>query len=170
MEHDPWKGLCDKCQTSTCCINFLTPLITPKELESVKKISGFSDIAESRTINGVSIHFLKTKPNTHECMFLGSDKKCTIYEDRPFECRIFPFDIYNIDGSLTWIVYTCNPELDWKWSEEILRSFEKDLLTPDVIKHMNAFMDLERINGDAGETYDFKILRKVNIVIKSSPS
>ena len=75
MGHDPWQGLCDKCQTSTCCINFLTPLITPKELASVQKASGFLDIAESHTVNDVSLHFLKTKPNTHECMFLGSDKK-----------------------------------------------------------------------------------------------
>lgn len=163
MVHDPWKGLCDKCQTSTCCINFLTPLITIKELKSIRDFSGFSDISQVKKINNLEMHYLKTKPNTRECLFLGSDKKCTIYEGRPFECRIFPFDIYKIDGNLTWVVYTCNSELDWTWSEEILVKFEKDLLTSDIIKHLNAFMDLERIQDDAGETYDYKILRKVNI-------
>jgi Fe-S-cluster containining protein len=26
------------------------------------------------------------------CIFLGADERCTVYDERPFGCRVFPFD------------------------------------------------------------------------------
>lgn len=33
---------------------------------------------------------LINKENTNECIFLGSDNNCKIYEVRPNQCRIYP--------------------------------------------------------------------------------
>jgi Fe-S-cluster containining protein len=163
MEQDnPWNGLCNKCKTITCCINFLTPTVTEKELKIIQKKSGFSDIAKTQLIDGKKMSVLKRKPNSLECMFLGTDKRCTINEYKPFDCIIFPFDIFKIDEKFTWVVYTCNPDLDWKWSETILKSFEENLLTPDIIKDLDAFASFERYE-DAGEMYEHTVLRPVNL-------
>jgi Fe-S-cluster containining protein len=41
-----------------------------------------------------------------KCYFYESGR-CTIYEARPLDCRLFPFDIVELpDGSLWWIAYT----------------------------------------------------------------
>lgn len=39
------------------------------------------------------------------CYFYHAGR-CAIYDVRPFDCRIFPFDIREIEGRLHWIVYT----------------------------------------------------------------
>jgi len=36
---------------------------------------------------------------------LLKDKHCSIYSDRPLECRLNPLSIYEIEGDLYWIVY-----------------------------------------------------------------
>jgi hypothetical protein len=36
MKTDLWGGLCDKCKHTSCCNDYVTPFLTPKEFEKAK--------------------------------------------------------------------------------------------------------------------------------------
>ena len=77
---------CTKC--GNCC-KFLKPSVTDKEIKRLSKIDGISaedfekKFVELDTFD--QIKYLKDTP----CKYLH-DKKCTIYPDRPEECRSYP--------------------------------------------------------------------------------
>ena len=160
MKADLWGGLCDKCKHTSCCNDYVTPFLTPKEFEKIKK-TGHENFADDVVINDIKGYALRKKSKSEECVFWDKEKGCTIYQERPFDCRLFPFDIYKIDGEYTWIVYSCNKDSDWSWSEEILKSLEAEIITDDVVKHIDAFSDLGRLDA-SDKSYEFIKLRKVN--------
>ena len=48
--------------------------------------------------------------------FFYKDGRCTIYKNRPLDCRLFPFDIIeDNNGNLFWTVYEnlCPPKFDY---------------------------------------------------------
>lgn len=80
------KIKCEGCNNNCCGKNFhLTPVLLPSEEEKFKK--------HSRKIETPyrEIRVLAKKENGN-CIFLN-DKiiKCTIYSERPLECRLYPF-------------------------------------------------------------------------------
>jgi len=156
-----WKGLCDQCNHTSCCTNFVTPFLTPTEQKNIKKRK-YENFSDNLLINGMEVHSLKKKPGTNECVFWDKDIGCRIYQNRPFDCKLFPFDIYKINGIYTWVVYSCNPETDWTWSEKILESLEEEVISEDAVKHLDAYSDLERLNA-SDKSFSFIKLRKVNL-------
>lgn len=160
MTSELWGGLCDKCKHTSCCNDYVTPFLTPKEYQKIKK-NRHEKFADHVVINNIKGYALKKKPDSEECIFWDKERGCTIYQDRPFDCRLFPFDIYKIDGDYTWIVYSCNEDSDWSWSEKILQSLEAEIITEDVISHLEAFSDLGRLER-SDKSYKFVILRKLN--------
>jgi Fe-S-cluster containining protein len=45
-----------------------------------------------KSADGVKEYFIIVKRGgQHECRFLGSDNRCSIYKDRPHVCRLYPF-------------------------------------------------------------------------------
>ncbi|MCV0409767.1 YkgJ family cysteine cluster protein [Nitrosopumilus sp.] len=158
---DVWNGLCEKCDHKSCCNDYVTPFLTPNEFQNIKKIKDeyFADKVLIKNIKGYA---LKKKKDTNECIFWNNAQGCTIYQTRPFDCKLFPFDIYKINGKYTWIVYSCNENADWTWSEEILKILEKEVITQDVIEHLDAFADLGRLDA-SDKSYKYIKLRKVKI-------
>ncbi|MFO8067839.1 MAG: YkgJ family cysteine cluster protein [Bacteroidales bacterium] len=77
---------CTKC--GNCCIN-LRPCLTKNEIDTLARIDDISSdvFIEKYTEedNFENIKYLKDTP----CKYL-SDKKCTIYDNRPEDCRSFP--------------------------------------------------------------------------------
>ena len=57
------------------------------------------------------VHFIKRKKDG-SCSMLDKEKRiCTIYEDRPIGCKLFPLDVFSRNGQLEWSIYTyCPPE------------------------------------------------------------
>lgn len=153
--------LCNKCSHTSCCNNFVTPFLTPNEKEKISKI-GHTNFSDDYTTHGMNVHALKKKPGTDECIFWKKDIGCGIYENRPFDCKLFPFDIYKINGEYTWIVYSCNPESEWTWTEKILTSLEEEIISEDVIKHIDAYSDVDRLD-ESDKSFDLVELRKVNL-------
>lgn len=162
--------LCTSCKTMSCCTDFMPPFLTPKELALIQEKTGFSEIYENLNLNGRDVHAIKAKPGTQECVFLSSKQVCTIYDHRPFDCKIYPFDIYKINDEYTWIVYSCNPDSDWKWSEELLDKFEKTLLTHDIQDYIDAFSNVERFENPNALDYEYAVLRKVDFTKYSDAS
>lgn len=85
---------CSKC--SHCCSRDFIYLY-PFEVEFYKKIG--ANVIEK---DGVGYF----KKETIHCPFLDkSGLGCTIYENRPITCRIFPLEIIAKDGILHWAKY-----------------------------------------------------------------
>lgn len=74
---------------ANCCKNYSPRFKTP----DIKRISKVLSLKESvfietyLKIDEEGDYVLKTKP----CPFLGADNYCSIYDDRPSDCRRFPY-------------------------------------------------------------------------------
>jgi len=158
-----WKDLCNSCHAKTCCSDHLPPFVSDDEFKKIEEATGRSDFVTLREINNKTKYIMKTKENTDECIFFNSEKGCTIYQNRPFDCKIFPFDIYKINGIYTWIVYSCNPNSDWRWTESILESFEKEWLTSKTMNELEYFTNNERLD-QSGKAFSYEILRNVRFI------
>jgi Fe-S-cluster containining protein len=79
----------DCLQCANCCKNYSPRFKTP----DIKRISRHLQMKEGAFIDKYLYidsdgdYVLKTKP----CPFLGADNYCSIYEDRPSDCRRFPY-------------------------------------------------------------------------------
>jgi Fe-S-cluster containining protein len=159
-----FKRLCDSCKHQGCCTNSSVPLVFPRDLNALKSIgkSG-EEYLQLVTIKDKKVFALKKKNNSNVCVFWDEDKKmCSIYENRPFDCRAYPFDICLVDGKYHWIVYSCNPDSDWRWSENYLQTLEKDMELNEVFNNIEIFANnTELILPRESEKTPYTILREV---------
>lgn len=74
---------------ANCCKNYSPRFKTP----DIKRISKLLKLKESAFIDTYLV--LDTDgdyvTNTKPCPFLGADNYCSIYEDRPSDCKRFPY-------------------------------------------------------------------------------
>lgn len=78
---------CLKC--ANCCKNYSPRFKTP-DIKRISKVLGLKEsvfIDTYLNIDEEGDFVLKTAP----CPFLGADNFCSIYEDRPSDCRRFPY-------------------------------------------------------------------------------
>lgn len=160
-----FNKLCSNCTHQSCCTNFARPVVFSHDLADLTSIGkdGHKFLQEIK-INGKNANIIKKKDDSNECVFWDSNnKRCSIYEKRPFDCRAYPFDIRLIDGKYRWIVYLCNLDSDWTWSEKYLEMLENDKQFSEVIEKIDVFTD-PTINAlDKSQRIPFTILREVNI-------
>lgn len=155
-----WKSLCDSCSTKSCCKSFSGANLLPSEFIKIKAKTGQKEFANTVTYNNIPTQVIKKKQNSDECIFWDSEKECcTIYENRPFDCKLFPFDIHEINGKYMWVINTCNPDADWTWTESMLRSFENDPAFLELVKALGSYSYPESTKNSL---YDIKVLRQVN--------
>lgn len=109
---------------------------------------------------GRKVPLLKKKKGCESCIFLKNNK-CSIYEERPFNCIMFPFDIKRIKNKLFWIVRElCYIPKDSIEIEKELTKFEQ-LYLPKLNEEE---LDLYINYTDEAEDFrclKFKILREV---------
>ena len=159
-----FNKLCDSCTHQGCCTSFASPLVFSHDLKDLKNIGkGGEEFVKEIKINGRNVKTLKKKNNSSICVFWDENKgMCSIYKNRPFDCRAYPFDIYFIDGKYHWIVYSCNPESDWRWTEKYLQMLENDKQFKEVIENIDVYSDLTQINKlEKSKQYPFTVLREV---------
>ncbi len=78
---------CLKC--ANCCKNYSPRFKTP-DIKRISKVLGMKEgvfIDTYLNIDEEGDYVLKTKP----CSFLQADNTCSIYEDRPSDCRRYPY-------------------------------------------------------------------------------
>ena len=114
------------------------------------------EFLEDVTVVGTKLKQIRKKP-TGQCIFWNG--KCEIYDHRPFDCRIFPFDIDYIDGEFYWIVYSCNKDSDWTWAEEHLRQLEQDPMWKNRKEYLMIFNEAPY---SYPEEMPYTVIRKVN--------
>jgi uncharacterized protein len=161
-----FKTLCGNCLSQGCCTDSAVPLVFPSDFEALKSISKADDsYIQERIVKGRKVLALKKKPNSSNCVFWDDKKKmCTVYPQRPFDCRAYPFDILFLDGKFYWIVYSCNPNSDWKWSEEYLQSLEKDMMTNKIADEISIFADnTDLVLPTESKKTPYVVLREVKL-------
>ncbi|MGI9566706.1 MAG: YkgJ family cysteine cluster protein [Nitrosopumilus sp.] len=174
--------LCNSCTHKQCCTGFASPLVFDKDFENLKKIQK-SQYVQIKTINGKFVRTIEKKKsqsindnnnnNSNACVFWNEDDSyCSIYEYRPFDCKIFPFDIYKIDGKYMWIMYGCNDNSSninegnihsiWKWTENILQELEQDPQFKDILKNIEMYSDRTEIDSlEESNKMQFIALREI---------
>lgn len=106
-------GFCDECvkrDRKCCCANedVDMPILLPFEVDNIGKNHKINQIefCESRSQN---LYQMKRRPivgsNLNGCYFYDG-QRCTIYNERPIDCRLFPFDIAFLEGEYKLIYYT----------------------------------------------------------------
>jgi Fe-S-cluster containining protein len=134
------------------------------DLNALKNIgkSG-TEYLQEVMIKNKKVKAIKKKNNSNICVFWNeNERKCSIYENRPFDCRVYPFDICLIDGKYYWIVYSCNPSSDWHWSEIYLQILERDMEFNEIFNDIETFADNTELHLlQESQKTPFIILREV---------
>ncbi|MBU1920771.1 YkgJ family cysteine cluster protein, partial [bacterium] len=121
------------------------PVLTQDDLQRIHsytglEISSFSEpdkgsLSNMRSLNGV-------------CYFYKSGK-CEIYDQRPIDCRLFPFDVrHNSNGKLILIWYTdsCPQEINAESYISIaltlINEFKHDIV--EYSNHVSPLLDLRK--------------------------
>lgn len=159
-----FEKLCGSCDHKNCCTDSAVPLVFSKDLEKIKKTIPGTDYLKIVEINGISVNAIKKKEGTTECVFWNdSSGGCSIYDSRPMDCKLYPFDILFIDDSYHWIVYSCNKKSDWTWTESHLTSLENDDGFNDLMNNLELFSEhTKMILPSESEKTSYTILRKVS--------
>ena len=87
--HEEAFSKIDCLQCANCCKNYSPRFKTP-DIKRISKLLGLreSDFIDKYLVVDEDGDFVV---NTKPCPFLGADNFCSIYEDRPSDCRRFPY-------------------------------------------------------------------------------
>jgi hypothetical protein len=88
---------------TACCEQGGLVYVRDEEVEPLEKI-GVPIIS----VGGVA--FIQRLPDGSCPMLDRAAKQCSIYEQRPLCCRLFPLDVLTIDGKLNWALSTHCPD------------------------------------------------------------
>lgn len=159
-----FNKLCDNCKHQSCCTDSAEPLVFDGDYKHLEEIGKTNEkYLHLRDINGKKIKAINKKANSTMCIFWDEGKKnCSIYENRPLDCRLYPFDILLVNKKYHWIVYSCNPDSNWQWTDKYLEMFEKDKVFNEIRNNMKIFAkNTELTLPDETKKLSYTILREV---------
>jgi len=120
-----WLDFCIPCN-SGCCHNE-NPFASDIELKklNVKKINQKED---------------------GSCIFQNKSGNCTVYEERPFECRIFPLDIMEINNKLYWVIWDICSATEGINYNNILENIETNFPKKWSLKYIQDYTEYHKLN------------------------
>jgi len=93
-------SLCDGCRAGCCTlpVEVTASDLVRLELATQDEVTGsLKKVAKRLARDGVIVSFrartglfILTQKNNNDCLYLGADRRCTVYEKRPETCRNFP--------------------------------------------------------------------------------
>lgn len=110
-EHNVDKGTYQFCNSCVgrfnCCCNceeIDMPILLPFEVETISRITkrSVADFAKKLTTHLYQMR--RTDDDEKKGCIFFENNRCSIYENRPLDCRLFPFDFKEIDGDY-WVIY-----------------------------------------------------------------
>ncbi len=96
MKKDAWwkDGIRFECQQSgKCCVShgeYGYVYLTREDRQNIARLLGISTGSFTRKYCQTTEGIYHLKDNGEACVFL-KDRKCTVYEARPMQCRTWPF-------------------------------------------------------------------------------
>jgi len=159
-----FKKLCDNCTQQGCCTSSASPLLFQDDLEKLRNTGkSEEEYIQYIEIKGKKFKALKKKRNSNICIFWDEEKeKCSVYDKRPFECRAFPFSLELVDDKCYWTIYSCNPDSDWKWSEDYLQNLEKEIGFKQIMENIEYFNEHPDQTLGLANEFQFTFIREVN--------
>jgi Fe-S-cluster containining protein len=138
---------CRDC-TARCCRGLAVVLTIPEALRLLEatgmraeEVLEFRQDVNSRatphypllvhTEAGVEEWFIIIRRQGRDCIFLNDDFSCSIYNDRPFVCRIYPFELDGKTmkkGALCPVKFVTEPNIEFDAAR-----LKKDLLSHEVM-------------------------------------
>ena len=138
------------CEMCGRCCHQPNIIIRPEEIDSVASAAKLTTFMFTRNyvVEMPDGRFLINKQNDGPCPFLGDDKRCTIWKDRPQICDDFPYAV-SMFMSRVYLALT-NPDADimklisymdmkWPCTKVIKRTVKakieerrKDVILPDA--------------------------------------
>ena len=104
----PWfkEGLRFTCQQCGNCCRGPEPgyvWVTEEEIHALAKRLGMTvDAFGRRYLRMIGSRYSLVERVNHDCVFWEEGKGCTVYEQRPTQCRTFPFWPEFIESKETW--------------------------------------------------------------------
>ncbi|NTV28785.1 MAG: DUF2156 domain-containing protein [Candidatus Omnitrophica bacterium] len=99
---------CSRCRE--CCVfhdpdGIWTPRVTPEESAALARVSGCGN----EMLSAPDRLRILSEQEGHRCLFLDRPGyRCTVYSDRPFECRLYPFLLSSeSDGVKLYVHLAC---------------------------------------------------------------
>ena len=145
--NDMVKADCDDCKGCSACCHGMGSSIVLDPLDVHRLMSHFQtrfevlleDKIEMNIVDGVILPNLKmnTQAEGEPCVFLDAEGRCSIHEDRPGICRIFPLGRVYEDNSFSYIlqIHECQKENRSKVK------VSKWIDTPDLKKNQQFITD-----------------------------
>jgi len=146
---------CHHCATHICC-KIEPAFLTPQDLERMGLSPQDQEHVNKSAWNGFEFLHLQKRKNG-KCVFYDSEsKKCSKWNSRPLDCRLFPLDIDFHDGRFYWICYSyCKASV----TEYKLQKLEKTLL-PEFTPYLAVYALLPMKMFESGS---YRILREVQL-------
>lgn len=161
--------VCRNCPQK-CCF-FLTgtntnAVLSLNEIAEIKHTTERSDFYEKKKSRYADEMYYRLKSTAGYCCFYDQQEEvCTIYEVRPLDCRLHPFDFTTLDSEGdVWILNNCllSQGLDEATIEKMLHYFEcnyAEEIAENLHSEDSCFVESLKDNGE------FRKLRKVKLHI-----
>ena len=127
---------CYDCGDKCCCQKIAFLLYVPKE-ELIPKIN--------------------TK---YPCVFYNQQGLCDVHPVRPTDCRLFPFDILEIDKKYFWVTWNINCQILKEDYEAYLEEHEQKII-PKFKEHLDEYSKFRL--EEFLQNYKYKVLREVRL-------
>ena len=104
-----------------------------------------------------------TRQPNGACMFLKNGV-CSVYSQRPLECRIFPFDIELTGNKFMWILWEICPVHTLLSIDKSIPYFENELLTQYPEEYLYKYVDHHKTTspGSKYENCTYRVLKQVH--------
>ena len=87
---------------------------------------------------------------------------CDAHQDRPVDCRLFPFEILKVDGVFHWVIRDVDCLIlkapDY---EPYLQQHERDII-PGFFKYLDDYASFRL--DEFLDKYNYRVLRPLNLV------
>lgn len=147
---------CTNCKINgECCQSFCeinSPCINDKELNKIK------DIAKNNNFfTKVDDNLFNLKTYNGECIFY-KEGKCSIYQNRPTDCKLFPFDIIKKNSRYYLILYLLNC---YDYGDIQKESINLDNLIDEIIPWIDNFTD--KRNYTKMKKLEYQIIKEIDV-------
>jgi len=131
-----------QCEGSCCCDGYLPVSIftTAEEKSNLPKIN------------------TKTP-----CAYLNKKGLCGVYDKRPFDCKLFPFDLIKESGEFYWVIWDVDCPIIKEERDKFndyLHEHETELI-PKIKDYLEEFNEWE--DAEYKEKFKYEILRELVI-------
>lgn len=145
---------CSNCSGKVVCCSYFdqinAPVLNKEELQEIKNLILMDDF-----YNILDKNLFSLKLNGKNCIFY-IDSKCSIYNNRPIDCRLYPFDIIKIEKKYYLILYL----LECINYESFLHEkIDVEALINDVIPWIDEFTDEKNFTKMKNKKY--RIIREI---------